>query len=86
MPPLALSWLGEIYAKRSMWRPSLDPYRASLDLAENRRNGRPRHAGGWRFLRSFGMSNAGVRRAKASQIDVFDHVDYGRRVVGGNGI
>jgi uncharacterized protein YfaS (alpha-2-macroglobulin family) len=31
---LALSWLGEIYAKRSMWRPSLDAYRASLDLAE----------------------------------------------------
>lgn len=32
------------------------------------------------------MSNAGVRRAKASQIDVFDHFDYGRRVVGGNAI
>src|ERR1700724_2159197 len=31
---LALSWLGEIYARRSMWRPSLDAYRASLDLAE----------------------------------------------------
>jgi hypothetical protein len=48
--------------------------------------GGPRHAGGWRFLRSFGMSNASVRRAKASQIDIFDHVDYGRRVVGRNGI
>ena len=31
---LALAWLGEIYAKRSMWRPSLDAYRASLDLAD----------------------------------------------------
>ncbi|HXN87951.1 MAG TPA: tetratricopeptide repeat protein, partial [Methylocella sp.] len=31
---LALSWLGEIYAKQSMWRPSLDAYRASLDLAD----------------------------------------------------
>lgn len=31
----ALAWLGEIFAKRSMWRPSLDAYRASLDLAEN---------------------------------------------------
>src|ERR1700720_4400758 len=31
---LALAWLGEIYAKRSMWRPSLDAYRASLDAAD----------------------------------------------------
>jgi hypothetical protein len=31
---VALAWLGEIYAKRSMWRPSLDAYRASLDVAE----------------------------------------------------
>ncbi|HET6379226.1 MAG TPA: alpha-2-macroglobulin [Methylocella sp.] len=31
----ALAWLGEVFAKRSMWRLSLDAYRASLDLAEN---------------------------------------------------
>ena len=31
---VALAWLGEIYAKRSMWRPSLDAYRASLDAAD----------------------------------------------------
>ncbi|MGH6821537.1 MAG: hypothetical protein ACREDU_11850, partial [Methylocella sp.] len=31
---VALAWLGEIYAKRGMWRPSLDAYRASLDLAD----------------------------------------------------
>lgn len=31
---VALAWLGEIYAKRSMWRPSLDTYRASLDIAD----------------------------------------------------
>jgi uncharacterized protein YfaS (alpha-2-macroglobulin family) len=31
----ALAWLGEIFAKRDMWRPSLDAYHASLDLAEN---------------------------------------------------
>ena len=30
----ALAWLGEIFAKRGMWRPALDAYRASLDLAE----------------------------------------------------
>ncbi|MGH6838813.1 MAG: alpha-2-macroglobulin family protein, partial [Methylocella sp.] len=29
----ALAWLGEIFAKRSKWRPSLDAYRASLDAA-----------------------------------------------------
>ena len=31
----ALAWLGEIFAKRGMWRPALDADRASLDLAEN---------------------------------------------------
>ena len=31
---VALAWLGEILAKRGMWRPALDAYRASLDLAE----------------------------------------------------
>jgi hypothetical protein len=31
---LALAWLGEIFAKRSMWRPSLDAYRAGLDVAD----------------------------------------------------
>lgn len=31
---IALAWLGEIYAKRSMWRPSLDAYHASLDLVD----------------------------------------------------
>ncbi|HEY8032015.1 MAG TPA: alpha-2-macroglobulin [Methylocella sp.] len=31
---VALAWLGEIYAKRSMWRPSLDAYHASLDAAD----------------------------------------------------
>jgi uncharacterized protein YfaS (alpha-2-macroglobulin family) len=31
---VALAWLGEMYADRSMWRPSLDAYRASLDLAD----------------------------------------------------
>ncbi len=31
---VALAWLGEIYAKRSMWRPSLDADRASLDAAD----------------------------------------------------
>ena len=31
---LALAWLGEIFAKRSMWRPSLDAYRANLDAAD----------------------------------------------------
>jgi uncharacterized protein YfaS (alpha-2-macroglobulin family) len=31
---VALAWLGEIFAKRNMWRPALDAYRASLDLAE----------------------------------------------------
>jgi hypothetical protein len=30
----ALAWLGEIFAKRGMWRPALDAYRASLDLAD----------------------------------------------------
>ncbi|MGB8901088.1 MAG: alpha-2-macroglobulin [Methylocella sp.] len=30
----ALAWLGEIFAKQSKWRPSLDAYRASLDVAE----------------------------------------------------
>jgi uncharacterized protein YfaS (alpha-2-macroglobulin family) len=30
----ALAWLGEIFARRSMWRPALDAYRASLDLAD----------------------------------------------------
>ncbi|WP_036261946.1 alpha-2-macroglobulin family protein [Methylocapsa aurea] len=30
----ALAWLGEVYAKREMWRPSLNALRASLDLAE----------------------------------------------------
>ncbi|MGH6829718.1 MAG: alpha-2-macroglobulin family protein, partial [Methylocella sp.] len=30
----ALAWLGEIFATRSMWRPALDAYRASLDLAD----------------------------------------------------
>jgi alpha-2-macroglobulin len=30
----ALALLGEIYAKREMWRPSLNAYRASLDLAD----------------------------------------------------
>lgn len=30
----ALAWLGEIFAKREMWRPSLNAYRASLDLAD----------------------------------------------------
>ncbi len=30
----ALAWLGEIYAKGGLWRPALDAYRASLDLAE----------------------------------------------------
>ena len=30
----ALAWLGEIFAKRDMWRPALDAYRASLGLAE----------------------------------------------------
>lgn len=30
----ALAWLGEVFAKRGMWRPALDSYRASLDLAE----------------------------------------------------
>ena len=30
----ALAWLGEIFAKRGLWRPALDAYRASLDLAE----------------------------------------------------
>jgi len=30
----ALAWLGEIYAKREMWRLSLNAYRASLDLAD----------------------------------------------------
>jgi alpha-2-macroglobulin len=31
---VALAWIGEIYAKRSMWRPSLDAYHASLDIAD----------------------------------------------------
>jgi hypothetical protein len=30
----ALAWLGDLYARRSMWRPSLNAYRASLDLAD----------------------------------------------------
>jgi alpha-2-macroglobulin len=30
----ALAWLGEVYVRRSMWRPALDAYRASLDLAD----------------------------------------------------
>ncbi len=30
----ALAWLGEIYARRDMWRLSLNAYRASLDLAD----------------------------------------------------
>ena len=30
----ALAWLGEVFAKRGMWRPALDSYRASLDLAD----------------------------------------------------
>jgi len=30
----ALAWLGEVYAKRGMWRPALDAYHAGLDLAE----------------------------------------------------
>ena len=30
----ALAWLGEVFAKRGMWRPALNSYRASLDLAE----------------------------------------------------
>jgi uncharacterized protein YfaS (alpha-2-macroglobulin family) len=32
---VALAWLGEIFAKRGMWRPALDAARASLDLADN---------------------------------------------------
>jgi alpha-2-macroglobulin len=31
----ALAWLGQLYVRRSMWRPALDAYRASLDLADN---------------------------------------------------
>ncbi|MCL2385310.1 MAG: hypothetical protein FWC84_05730 [Alphaproteobacteria bacterium] len=31
----ALAWLGEIYAKRFLWRPALNSTKASLDLAEN---------------------------------------------------
>ena len=30
----ALAWLGEIYAKRTNWRPSLNAYRASLERAD----------------------------------------------------
>lgn len=30
----ALAWLGEVYARREMWRPSLNAYHASLDLIE----------------------------------------------------
>jgi len=30
----ALAWLGEVYARRSMWRPSLNVLKASLDLAD----------------------------------------------------
>jgi uncharacterized protein YfaS (alpha-2-macroglobulin family) len=30
----ALAWLGQVYAEREMWRPSLNAYRASLDTAE----------------------------------------------------
>ncbi|MCI0465887.1 MAG: alpha-2-macroglobulin family protein, partial [Beijerinckiaceae bacterium] len=30
----ALAWLGEVFAKRSMWHPSLGAYRASLELAD----------------------------------------------------
>ncbi len=30
----ALAWLGEVYARREMWRPSLNAYHASLDLVE----------------------------------------------------
>ncbi len=30
----ALAWLGEIFAKRGLWRPALDAYRASLDLVD----------------------------------------------------
>jgi uncharacterized protein YfaS (alpha-2-macroglobulin family) len=30
----SLAWLGEVYAKRELWRPSLNAYRASLDTAE----------------------------------------------------
>jgi uncharacterized protein YfaS (alpha-2-macroglobulin family) len=32
---VALAWLGEVLARRSMWRPALDAYRASLALADN---------------------------------------------------
>ena len=31
---VALAWLGEVFARRSMWRPALDAYRASLDLSD----------------------------------------------------
>lgn len=31
----ALAWLGEVFAKRGLWRPALDSYRASLDLADS---------------------------------------------------
>ncbi|HMF05462.1 MAG TPA: MG2 domain-containing protein, partial [Methylocella sp.] len=30
----ALAWLGEIFARRGMWHPALDAYRASLDLVD----------------------------------------------------
>ena len=31
---VALAWLGEVFVRRSMWRPAIDAYRASLDRAD----------------------------------------------------